>query len=393
MAKDPADSEERPRPRHLSSPVPSFDLTSARTTDAPLSDEASERGADASFPSDATLPDVSHEQSAPAGAAASSTSSPSAYDACALDGEHLSYDACDLDDGSQMRAAQTPATEDVTGEVGAFKAADIQVPVVPSLGGVAGHLDAMASPLSRIPPWLLIICVAAVLATIASTTILTSCFGLFAGTRLVNVVGEGADEARADLEARGYKVNIEEQQTQAQEDEGRVIATTPAADSHVPVGATVTLKVGRGANQTQAVPDLRGMTLDDALAQIAGTTWFVKDDVTYAQSDSVEQGRVIAQGPAAGTQKTKGTKVDLVVSEGRIATGDANGAAVTVPDVIGMPLADATTLLEGMGLSVVNGPELYDAVGAAGTVQEVNPGVGSPVAQDATVTIRAVATR
>ena len=120
--------------------------------------------------------------------------------------------------------------------------------------------------------------------------------------------------------------------------------------------------------------------------------------MTYAYSDTVEKGRVISQGPAAGGQKTKGTKVDLVISQGKSpnsgpANNDAAGASVTVPDIIGMPLEDARTLLQGMGLNVQRGDDITNIDATPGTVQGVSPSVGTSVKTGETVTIRIMATR
>ena len=285
--------------------------------------------------------------------------------------------------------------DDIVGETGAFKAADVQAPL---LSDTAKQRANKQSLWKRVPHWIYALFCVIVLAAIGSSVILTGAFGLLTKTELMDVVGMSEEDARSSLEGDGYKVTVREQETQMESDTGRVIATDPPSGSEVAAGSTITIKVGKSSGQTKAVPDLSGLLEQDALNAIASSNWFVKDDVTYAYSDTVEKGKVISQGTAAGGQKTKGTKVDLVISQGKSpnsgpANNDAAGASVTVPDIIGMPLEDARTLLQGMGLNVQRGDDITNIDATPGTVQGVSPSVGTSVKTGETVTIRIMATR
>ena len=271
---------------------------------------------------------------------------------------------------------------------GAVKAADVSAPTA--------HAPLRAPRQrrrARMPPWAICLVLAVVLGSLGALAILTRGFGLMCNATLASVTGMSEEDARARLEADGFTVTVVEQPTQS-DDLGKVIATDPAAGTEVAPGSTVTLKVGASAGETREVPDLRGMSESQAIQTIDSSSWFVKDDVMHAYSDTVEAGRVIAQGPHAGAQKTKGTKVDLVVSDGPNPNGtSASGAVagsgtITVPDVIGMPLADATQLLEDMGLTVVQGDGVpVSDSSAIGTVQRITPGVDGTVSPGDTVTI------
>lgn len=92
------------------------------------------------------------------------------------------------------------------------------------------------------------------------------------------------------------------------------------------------------------VPDVTYMTVADANATIAARNLVVANtwnspSVWYAQ-DSVR-----GQSPQAGAGGFVGDSMDLVV------VPVANGAAVTVPNVIGMTYADADAVLESVNLS------------------------------------------
>ena len=295
--------------------------------------------------------------------------------------------------GVQETGGDAAAGNDIVGQTGTFKAVDVQVPL---LSDTAKQRANKRSLWKRVPQWVYALVSVIVLATIGSSVILTGAFGLLTKTELMDVVGMSEEDARSSLEEGGYKVTVKEQETQ-ESDAGKVIATDPPSGSEVATGSSITIKVGK-RGETKAVPDLSGLLEQDALNAIASSNWFVKDDVTYAYSDTVEKGRVISQGPAAGGQKTKGTKVDLVISEGRSpnsgpTNSDAASASVTVPDIIGMPLEDARTLLQGMGLNVQRGDDITNLDATPGTVQGVSPGVGTSVKTGETVTIRIMATR
>ncbi len=70
-----------------------------------------------------------------------------------------------------------------------------------------------------------------------------------------------------------------------------------------------------GGHGFQGIPNVVGMTLDEARFAISDAG-FVVWSITYANSNTVPQGNVISQDPAAGTEVLLGTNVDLVISSG-----------------------------------------------------------------------------
>ena len=109
-----------------------------------------------------------------------------------------------------------------------------------------------------------------------------------------------------------------------------------------------------GSGVIEAVVDLSGATIPAGgffVAAEASFTLGTADLTTslgFENSDNVPPGRVIGQDPPAGTERTFGLAVDLVVS-----SGPASGLVfVPVPNLAGNCQTEAETLLEQSGLSI-----------------------------------------
>ena len=152
-------------------------------------------------------------------------------------------------------------------------------------------------------------------ACIVSTTIVTKCFGLLQGQEIKSVVGENENEARQELESESFQVRVETQTTASSDQIGRVISSSPAAGDHALPGATVTIKVGKALAETHEVPSLVGKTEQDASDAILGTSFFVKDTVSYTHDERAQKGTVVAQDPQPHEMKTKGSGIKLIVAE------------------------------------------------------------------------------
>ena len=152
-------------------------------------------------------------------------------------------------------------------------------------------------------------------ACIVSTTIVTKCFGLLQGQEIKSVVGESENTARQELESESFQVRVETQTTASSDQIGRVISSSPAAGDHALPGATVTIKVGKALAETHEVPSLVGKTEQDASDAILGTSFFVKDTVSYTHDERAQKGTVVAQDPQPHEMKTKGSGIKLIVAE------------------------------------------------------------------------------
>jgi serine/threonine-protein kinase len=122
-----------------------------------------------------------------------------------------------------------------------------------------------------------------------------------------DVTGQTPEQATSNLEAAGFKVARGEDGRSAAVDVGEVMAIAPApADGPQPFGSTVTIAVSAGLPQVQ-VPDLKGMTEDEATAALQAVGLAV--DSTKFLGNKVRQ-----QQPAAGETVEQGTTVKILVA-------------------------------------------------------------------------------
>jgi serine/threonine-protein kinase len=103
----------------------------------------------------------------------------------------------------------------------------------------------------------------------------------------------------------------------------------------------------------------------------------LKADVKQLSSDTVPSGKVISSDPVANTQVAKGSTVIVNVSTGP--------AQVSVPDVTTKTQADATSILQAAGFSVVV-QKVVDPVNN-GKVKSQNPIGGTKADKGSSVTI------
>ena len=181
------------------------------------------------------------------------------------------------------------------------------------------------------------------------------------------VVGFEETVAIATLEAASLVANVSYNYSEVAE--GLVFEQDPTACfACVTIDSSVDIVVSLGPSQvTIDVPNVTGLPRADAEAAIDAADLTV-GDVTSAYSDSVTAGNVISQDPAACTEcAAVGAPVDLVVSLGPAP------ALVDVPNVTGLPRAEAETAINNAGLTVGSITEDNSAVVAAGNVISQDP--------------------
>ncbi|MFE9064148.1 Stk1 family PASTA domain-containing Ser/Thr kinase [Streptomyces violaceusniger] len=124
-----------------------------------------------------------------------------------------------------------------------------------------------------------------------------------------DVVGDSVDEARSELEDAGFKVKIAERQVFSEEDKGSVAEQSPSGEGAK--GDTVTLTVSKGVQMIE-VPDVTGMTADDAKAQLEDAGF--KVDVEKAllfPGDKVQD-----QSVDGGDEAPKGSTITIKIKGG-----------------------------------------------------------------------------
>jgi len=157
-----------------------------------------------------------------------------------------------------------------------------------------------------------------------------------------NMAGKDIEFAKATLRALDLQVMEPQLQYSAKVPKGRVMTQMPYAGAQVKSGRRVYLTVSRGI-ETVRMPSVKGLTLRDARLALMRTGLQVAD-VAFEFSDSVEQHHIISQSIAPSTDVPAGSSLAIVISQG------SNG--VRTPDVRGLTLEEATSVLEQSGLVV-----------------------------------------
>ncbi len=95
-----------------------------------------------------------------------------------------------------------------------------------------------------------------------------------------------------------------------------VISTTPAAYEMAPKGSKVVITVSNGSEKKEtAVPNIYGLTKEEAITSIEAAKLEV-GNVSEEHHETMPEGQVISQSPAANSTIEEGQSVDFVVSKG-----------------------------------------------------------------------------
>lgn len=186
-----------------------------------------------------------------------------------------------------------------------------------------------------------------------------------------NVVNMDQAAAKDKIEAAGLEFKISDTAYSETVDAGDVISTDPGPGDDVLKDGTVTAVVSRGPER-HAVPDVEGLSLDDATARITGSSLTV-GDVRREYNDDVAKGHVISFSPKVGTELRRDDEVSLLVSRGPV--------PIDVVDYTGQAADDAESALSDAGFDV-NRVERYNDDVAAGVVVRQTPHRGTGFAGD-----------
>lgn len=185
----------------------------------------------------------------------------------------------------------------------------------------------------------------------------------------------------ADLESATAGTGWVVERTDTRQDgtvPGQIVAQDPAAGTSLVEGGVLRVTVSLGPTLVAVPTNLLGMPLSEAKAQLTAAGLAV-GEVTKVPSEDVPAGVVVALGDNVPVELPKGDRVPLVVSGGPLPR--------TVPDgLIGQTADAAQARLEELRLVVKRVPRSDETV-PAGVVLEIDPGAGTMVARDSTVTL------
>jgi eukaryotic-like serine/threonine-protein kinase len=126
-----------------------------------------------------------------------------------------------------------------------------------------------------------------------------------------NVIGHSFATANSELQAAGFAVarhNVDSDQPA-----DTVVSTTPTVGTYQAPGTTVTLNVSKGP-RTSAVPDVTSQDQASAQSQLRASGFRVHI-VNQDTTNPAEDGIVLSQDPAGGTQAPRGTTVTIAVGK------------------------------------------------------------------------------
>jgi serine/threonine-protein kinase len=149
-----------------------------------------------------------------------------------------------------------------------------------------------------------------------------------------------------------------------------IFGQDPVPGSQITISTKVTLFISQGEDPEGTIPDVIGMTEEDAVG-LLNTLGYFNISITIEENEE-EINKVFNQVPETGTIYDKANEIVLRISSG-----------IEVPDVFGLDLADALISLEGLDFLV----EILPDPGATGEVIDQIPAAGEFMDYGSTVTI------
>lgn len=155
---------------------------------------------------------------------------------------------------------------------------------------------------------------------------------------------------------------------------GKVIRTEPEKGAVIDPGTPITVYVSAGKTMVE-VPQVADMSIADAKVQLEAVG-LVLGTTTEGHSPSYGAGLVISTTPTLGTKLIQGSKVNVLVSDGKI----------EIPDLKGKTVTDANNILSTLSITPTVQADTACAKAEQPTVRSQSPAPGV-VSQGTPVTI------
>lgn len=128
------------------------------------------------------------------------------------------------------------------------------------------------------------------------------------------------------------------------------------------------------------IPDVVGLTEEEAVKKLQEEGFSVKDEIETVSSSEIEEGKVVKTNPIIGSKRIKGTEVTLYISEG--------DAKITLENYVGQDFNYVKGLLEGKGIRVLEEKKATDDENAeAGKIIGQSVEAGSKLASGDFITL------
>ena len=205
-------------------------------------------------------------------------------------------------------------------------------------------------------------------------------FFAFADSNAAAVVPDLVGTQFADVDERldGREWQVERLETRVDGSTvGSVVAQDPSAGAALDDDGTLVLTVSLGNAMVEIPSDIVGLSVDQAESRL-GTVGLLLGSLAEEKNEALAAGLIIGLDEPT-TQKPSGERVNLRVSSGPV-------DRIVPSEVIGMDIADATSLLVGLRLQPVEEPA-YSPDAEVGVVLASIPNAGEAVPADSAVTL------
>jgi serine/threonine-protein kinase len=162
------------------------------------------------------------------------------------------------------------------------------------------------------------------------------------------VTNHKAEDAQQEIEAAGFVYSLEGEEFHSTIEAGWVCRQSPEGNNMADAGSTVKCWISKGP-EPRRVPSVFRLPFEDA-EKILSDAGFKVELAGREFDNSVPKDQVIRQSPNAETIQLPGTVISLTISDGP--EPPPTIPDVSVPDLEGKTIAEAISLLSGVGLSV-----------------------------------------
>lgn len=161
-----------------------------------------------------------------------------------------------------------------------------------------------------------------------------------------DVVGMKLDDAAEYLTNNGFNPHKADERFDQRYPKGTVVIQNPPPDAIVKPGRRVYLIVSSG-EQLVEVPAVRWRSVREARFTLE-RMGLNMGNITYEMSSLYPENTIIEQGIEPGTEVPRGSRINVVVSQG------SEADKVMVPELVGKSLSEAQRLLHQRGLRIGN---------------------------------------
>jgi eukaryotic-like serine/threonine-protein kinase len=188
---------------------------------------------------------------------------------------------------------------------------------------------------------------------------------------LPQIVGKSESEAEDILAKQHLSLQVAGREYSANRPEGVILSQLPEAGMPVKAGRSIKVIISAGVRISE-VPNVVGLPLEQAIMALQKNGFSV-GEIYYTRADSLPPDAVVESIPTKGTPLPLNSKVSLAVSQA------GGGETVPMPQLIGMPLSRARTILDNLNVSISEITRVKDTLYLPETVLDQTPTRNAPL--------------